>query len=52
MLHEDRALLARLRAACLQTAPDVTWTAAGEILRQAYDDTIGAVRRPRALSAA
>ena len=30
MLHEDRALLERLRAAGLEAAPGVTWTAAGE----------------------
>ena len=29
MLHEDRAVLERLRAACLGAAPGITWTAAG-----------------------
>ncbi len=29
MLHEDRALLERLRAASLRTVPEITWTAAG-----------------------
>jgi glycosyltransferase involved in cell wall biosynthesis len=51
-VHSDRAVLSRLRAEGLRTAPGVTWTAAGEILRQAYEDTIAAVRRPRSLSAA
>ncbi len=32
MLHSDRSLLARLRAGCLATAPEVTWTVAGEQL--------------------
>jgi glycosyltransferase involved in cell wall biosynthesis len=42
MLHEDRALLERLRAACLRTAPEITWTAAGRVLLQAYLETIKA----------
>ena len=42
MLHEDRALLEKLRAASLATAPDVTWTAAGVKLLQAYIETIAA----------
>ena len=40
MLDEDRALLARLRTACLETAPAVTWTAAGELLLRAYRDVL------------
>ncbi len=44
MLHEDRALLERLRAACLEAAPRVTWTAAGKILLDAYRETIAAHR--------
>jgi len=36
MLYEDRALLARLRAGCLETAPAVTWKAAGVVLLDAY----------------
>jgi glycosyltransferase involved in cell wall biosynthesis len=36
MLHEDRALLARLRAASLRAAPENTWTAAGVTLLDAY----------------
>jgi glycosyltransferase involved in cell wall biosynthesis len=44
MLHEDRALLGRLRAAALEAAPGVTWTAAGRILLDAYRETIAAHR--------
>jgi glycosyltransferase involved in cell wall biosynthesis len=40
MLHEDRALLARLRAECLRVAPSVTWSAAGVRLLEAYIETI------------
>jgi glycosyltransferase involved in cell wall biosynthesis len=39
-LHEDRALLARLRAQSLNLAPEVTWTAAGQKLLQVYRETI------------
>jgi glycosyltransferase involved in cell wall biosynthesis len=35
-LHEDRALLDRLRTGGLAAAPGLTWTAAGEILLDAY----------------
>jgi glycosyltransferase involved in cell wall biosynthesis len=44
MLHEDRALLERLRAAGLEAAPGVTWTAAGRVLLEAYRETIAAHR--------
>jgi glycosyltransferase involved in cell wall biosynthesis len=40
MLHEDRALLERLRANSLKAAPEVTWTAAGRVLLGAYRDTL------------
>lgn len=40
MLHEDRELLARLRSACLQAAPGLTWTAAGVRLLQVYRDVL------------
>jgi glycosyltransferase involved in cell wall biosynthesis len=40
MLHEDRALLGKLHAACLEAAPAVTWTAAGRVLLDAYRETI------------
>jgi glycosyltransferase involved in cell wall biosynthesis len=39
-LDRDRALLARLRAGCLHTAPGVTWTAAGRRLADAYGDVV------------
>jgi len=42
MLHEDRSLLERLRLACLKAAPEVTWTAAGRVLLEAYRETIAA----------
>ena len=48
MLHRDRELLARLRAGCAQTAPEVTWKAAGVLLRDAYRDVV-ARSSPRAL---
>jgi glycosyltransferase involved in cell wall biosynthesis len=44
MLHEDRVLLERLRARSMKTAPEITWTAAGRILLQAYRETIAAHR--------
>jgi len=44
MLHEDRGLLERLRAASLSSAHEVTWTAAGTRLLQAYREVI-AVRQ-------
>jgi glycosyltransferase involved in cell wall biosynthesis len=40
MLHQDRALLERLRTASLGMAPHVTWTAAGVTLLRAYRETI------------
>jgi glycosyltransferase involved in cell wall biosynthesis len=40
LLHEDRTLLAKLRAECLKVAPSITWTAAGRILLDAYRETI------------
>lgn len=49
MLHEDRALLGRLRAACLRVVPEITWTGAGEKLLQVYRETIAIYRagKPR-----
>jgi glycosyltransferase involved in cell wall biosynthesis len=44
MLHQDRGLLARLRAACLRKVPEITWTAAGRMLLGAYRETIAAHR--------
>jgi glycosyltransferase involved in cell wall biosynthesis len=40
MLHDDRALLEKLRRAVLSKAPGVTWTAAGERLLQVYREVI------------
>jgi len=40
MLHEDRALLAKLRAAGLEAAPNFTWAAAGRVLLDAYRETV------------
>jgi glycosyltransferase involved in cell wall biosynthesis len=44
MLHEDRGLLERLRTTGLETAPEVTWTAAGRVLLDAYREAITAHR--------
>lgn len=44
LLHEDRALLERLRAASLSTVHEVTWTAAGVKLLQVYREVIAAKR--------
>ena len=35
-VHDDRALLARLRAASLATADELTWAAAGRKMLEAY----------------
>ena len=32
MLHQDRALLEKLRAASIRAVPEITWTAAGRKL--------------------
>lgn len=40
LLHEDRALLDRLRAASLQLVPKISWTAAGVQLLGVYRETI------------
>jgi glycosyltransferase involved in cell wall biosynthesis len=48
-LHEDRDLLARLRAGTRATAPQATWSAAGEVLAGAYRVAAGA-ERPAELS--
>jgi len=44
VLHQDRALLARLRAASLRMVPEITWNAAGVKLLQVYRETIAARR--------
>lgn len=56
MLHQDRALLARLRSTSLETVPEITWTAAGRRLLQVYAETVSAFRaadsgRPLAIPA-
>jgi len=48
-LYEDRALLARLRAAGLRTAPTITWAKAGEHLADVYRNVAG--ERSQRLSA-
>jgi glycosyltransferase involved in cell wall biosynthesis len=42
LLHEDRTLLEKLRAASLEVCPSITWTAAGAALLDVYRDTIAA----------
>jgi glycosyltransferase involved in cell wall biosynthesis len=44
-VHEDRALLARLREGCLRSAPELTWKVAGERLVDAYREVAEATRR-------
>jgi glycosyltransferase involved in cell wall biosynthesis len=44
MLHEDRALLERLRAASLKSCSEITWTAAGAMLVDVYRETIASHR--------
>lgn len=44
LLHEDRALLERLRAASLATISEITWDAAGVKLLEVYRETIAAAR--------
>jgi glycosyltransferase involved in cell wall biosynthesis len=40
LMHEDRALLMKLRNAGLRSLQDVTWGAAGEILLDVYRETV------------
>ena len=47
LLHQDRALLERLRNACLEARPQITWTAAGQVLLNAYKETIASYRDAR-----
>jgi glycosyltransferase involved in cell wall biosynthesis len=42
MLDADRELLSRLRTGGLETAPAVTWAAAGEVLLDAYRQVVAA----------
>jgi len=46
-LHQDRALLAKLREASLRKLPEITWTAAGVRLLEVYRDTIMSLRAPQ-----
>jgi glycosyltransferase involved in cell wall biosynthesis len=50
MLHEDRALLERLRAGSLRAAPGITWAAAGTRLLEVYLDTIAIESRKKHLT--
>jgi glycosyltransferase involved in cell wall biosynthesis len=45
MVHEDRALLHELRTAGLSLVPEITWTAAGVKLLDAYQKTIAKYER-------
>jgi glycosyltransferase involved in cell wall biosynthesis len=44
LLHNDRALLEKLRTACLHAAPSFTWTSAGRVLLEVYRETIAAYK--------
>ena len=48
MLHQDRTLLEKLRAASLRTVQEITWAAAGVKLLDVYRDTIASksISRP------
>jgi hypothetical protein len=43
-LHQDRALLQKLRDGALKTAPEVTWTAAGRTLYRVYQEVLSAAQ--------
>ncbi len=47
VLDRNRALLARLRAACLEFAPQCTWTAAGARLLEVYREVIADYRQAK-----
>lgn len=51
MLHEDRALLEKLRAASLSTVHQITWTAAGVKLLQVYRDVLSRKKNKEAYTA-
>lgn len=44
MLHEDRSLLEKLRAASLRTIGEITWAAAGRRLLKAYGEVLSGKR--------
>lgn len=46
-LHEDRALLQRLRTTSLRTIDQMTWAAAGERLLEVYEDVVAESRSER-----
>jgi glycosyltransferase involved in cell wall biosynthesis len=46
-LHEDRAMLERLRAGALASAPEFTWDKAGEALVDVYESVVAELSRPR-----
>jgi glycosyltransferase involved in cell wall biosynthesis len=48
-LDQDRALLERLRAAGLRTAPNITWNAAGVTLLNVYRNVTSEFQRPTSL---
>lgn len=48
LLHEDPALLGRLRAESLRRAPEFTWAAAGEKLLEAYQQALAGKSAPPA----
>jgi glycosyltransferase involved in cell wall biosynthesis len=50
LLHEDRALLERLRAASVQSAPRFTWAAAGSRLLEIYCEVANAAGRKNGAS--
>jgi glycosyltransferase involved in cell wall biosynthesis len=47
LLHEDRALLAKLREESLRMVPEITWDAAGAKLLEVYRETIRATEEAR-----
>jgi glycosyltransferase involved in cell wall biosynthesis len=47
MLHQDRALLERLRASSISTLDEITWSASGPRLLQVYRDVLTAKGTPQ-----
>jgi glycosyltransferase involved in cell wall biosynthesis len=50
LLHEDRAVLARLRGEALSSAAECTWTVAGRKLLDVYKEVIASTRHASTLS--
>lgn len=44
LMHQDRELLRKLRATALRTVPEITWTAAGVKLLEAYQSILSQVK--------